>query len=369
MTSAIRTIHRRLLQTGMLRLRRLSDTPLVSYIRPTAVLILVTERCSARCVHCDIWKNRGREDSPTLAEWQKTIKDIRSWLGPIKVVLTGGEALMRPYTIQLAECARSAGLYTEVLTHGYWADQRKIEQLAMADPDLITISLDGIGATHGKIRGIPDFFDRTNTSIETLVRMRTAHRLKFRIRLKTVIMEHNLHELGKIAEFATRDGMEVFYQPIEQNYNTPADPQWYETSDNWPRDPDAAVRAVEELIRLKRKGLHIANRYAALEVMLPYFKHPDTLQAAVRAHTATERKQFCTALDMLQIQSNGDVTVCTSKPPIGNIRSQSIRTIWAQRSPWWHSGCCREEKPDENGTEARLVQLTPGDPAISRPVR
>ena len=44
------------------------------------------------------------------------------------------------------------------------------------------------------------------------------------IRLKTVIMEHNLNDVGKVARFARSHGLEVFYQPIEQNYNTPEDP-------------------------------------------------------------------------------------------------------------------------------------------------
>jgi len=47
--------------------------------------------------------------------------------------------------------------------------------------------------------------------------------LRYRILLKTVIMEQNLDELGAVARFATRRGWR-FLQPIEQNYNTAENP-------------------------------------------------------------------------------------------------------------------------------------------------
>src|ERR1035438_9506138 len=78
--------------------------------------------------------------------------------------------------------------------------------------------------------------------------------LRYRILLKTVIMEQNLDELGAVARFATRPGLAVFYQPIEQNYNTAENPKWFVTSPTWPRHPEAAVRAVLQLIQLKRDG-------------------------------------------------------------------------------------------------------------------
>jgi MoaA/NifB/PqqE/SkfB family radical SAM enzyme len=343
MSLITRMTHRRILQAVHSRLRYVAGGRFVQHVRPTAVALLLTERCNARCVHCDIWKNKGKEENPTAEEWRTLLSDIRRWLGPINVVFTGGEALLKPYTIELVTHANSLGLFTEVLTHGYWPDQKKIEQLAATNPWFITVSLDGIGETHATIRGFDNFFDRTNLTIETLRRVRTDQRLNYTIRIKTVIMDQNLEDLGRLAEFASRDGMEVFYQPIEQNYNTAEDLRWFETSPNWPRDPEKAVRAVEQLIILKRQGLQIANSIRQLEVMIPYFRNPMTLQRATRAHTATERRQFCAASYLLQIQANGDVTICCSKPPVGNIRRESIRNIWLQRPHWWEEGCCQQD--------------------------
>ncbi len=353
MPDFISRVRRRIYEGVNYRLRSFAGGRLAHLCRPTSVALLLTERCNARCVHCDIWKNQGKEDSPTTDEWSRFLREVRGWLGPISIVFTGGEALLKPNTVELAAYASSLGFCLEVLSHGYWDDQHKIQQLALANPSCITISLDGVGATHSRIRGREDFFEKTGKTIETLVQTRRARGLKYRIRLKTVIMDHNLEELGDIARFASRDGMEVFYQPIEQNYNTPVNARWYETSGNWPRDPGRAVGKVQELAGLKRQGLHIANTDAQLQAMVRYFEDPAGLRMATQAHVAHERKVQCSALGMLQVQSSGDVTICSSRPPVGNIRRGGIRRIWEERPRFWEAGCCMQEQ----------LGAAPGQPA------
>jgi MoaA/NifB/PqqE/SkfB family radical SAM enzyme len=309
--------------------------------RPISIVILLTELCNARCVHCDIWKNKGRETGPTFEQWKQVLSELRSWLGPVHVCFSGGEALLKLYTIDLVAYAREIGLFIEILTHGYWKDQTKIEKLAVARPSRVTVSLDGFGATHSRVRGKEDFFEVTRTSIDTLLRVREAAKLDYEIRLKTVVMSHNLDDLSRIAEFATRDGMHVFYQPIEQNYNTSEDPLWYKKTDNWPRDPERAVNAVESLIRLKRRGLHIDNSFAQLQAMIPYFRHPESLRVLTQAHMAHEKVPSCAALTTLQFQANGDVFVCTATDSVGNVLRDPIRKIWESRPHLWENGCCR----------------------------
>jgi len=331
------------------RLRLFAGGRFASRCRPTSVLMLITERCNARCCHCDIWQNRGKEDQPTLEQWKAALSDLRRWLGPIQVTLTGGEALLIPFTPELVQHGSSIGLLMEVLSHGYWRDQSRVEALALARPWRVTMSLDGLGERHSKIRGREEFFERSMTSFETLKRLRAERSLGYRVRFKTVVMRHNLDQLEPLARFATQDGVDIFYQPIEQNYNTPEDPEWFKHSDNWPEDPAEAVAGVSRLIELKRAGLHIANSYGQLEAMLPYFKDPAALRVSTQSHAAHERKLPCAALELIQVQSNGDVRVCDYRPPVGNIRQAPLSTIWNTRPAWWKSGCCLEERlqPEE----------------------
>ena len=349
----------RLNESVQYRLRALGRwKKLASYCRPVSPLILLTERCNARCVHCDIWKNRGKEDSPTLEQWKTLVEDLRRWLGPVQVVFTGGEALLKPFAPDLVAHASSLGLFVEHLTHGYWDDQSRVEKLALAKPWRITVSFDGLGETHSRIRGREKFFERTAETLRTLQRVRKEHNLGFAIRLKTVIMEHNLNDVCQVAHFAQQGGMHVFYQPIEQNYNTPEDAQWFQSSPNWPRDTARAAAVVQELIELKRRGLPIANSYKQLQVMIPYFHNPDALRVSTQSHRAHEHRAFCDALGMLQVQANGDVTVCTKRGPVGNIKDTPIRYIWEGRPAWWREGCCLESRYSA-GEKAALDLVSP----------
>jgi MoaA/NifB/PqqE/SkfB family radical SAM enzyme len=177
-----------------------------------------------------------------------------------------------------------------------------------------------------------------------LKKLREEKRLPYAIRLKTVVMSHNLHDVSNVARFAAEHGMEVFYQPIEQNYNTEEDTRWWEHTENWPKDTARAVAAVEELISLKRDGMPIANTLTQLEVMIPYFRNPDATRIAVQSHTSHERRQDCAALTMLQLQANGEVTVCNGAPRVGNIKDRPIREVWETRPRYWEKGCCLERR-------------------------
>jgi MoaA/NifB/PqqE/SkfB family radical SAM enzyme len=334
-------VYRRLYEGANHRLRSFTGGRLAHHCRPVSIMFLLTELCNARCVHCDIWKNKGPEDSPSEDQWLKVLDDLRTWLGPVSIVFTGGEALLRPYATKLAAHASSCGFSLEFLTHGYWKDQTRIAQLALARPAQITISVDGVGGVHSKIRGREDFFEHTNRTIETLVRLRTGDSsLGYRILLKTVIMQQNLGDLAEVARYATREGVAVFYQPIEQNYNTAEDPTWFAKSPTWPSDTGAAVRAIRELLQLKRDGLHIANTEEHFEAMIRYFQDPAGQQRLTQAHVAQQKRPLCAALTMLQLQSNGDVTICSHRPPVGNIKDSPVRQIWERRTRYWELGCC-----------------------------
>jgi len=340
----LNTVRRRLHEGISYRLRTFAGGRLSSHCRPTSIVLLLTERCNARCIHCDIWKNRGSEERPSLSQWQELLADLRTWLGPVKVTLSGGEALLNRDTIELLSFGSSLGLFMELLTHGFWEDQSKIERLALARPSRVTISLDGIGETHDQVRGRVGFAKKTARTIQTLKRVGKERGLGLGIRLKTVIMRQNLDDICQVARFAQQEGLEVFYQPIEQNYNTAEDPRWFAHGETWPSDTEKVVRVVKELRELKRQGLPIANSPTQLDAMIPYFVNPAESRVAIQSHSAHERRQVCSALTMLQFQANGEVVICNAQPAIGSIRTAPIREIWQNRPRWWEDGCCLERR-------------------------
>ena len=322
------------------RLRTFAGGRYAAACRPTSVSILLTERCNARCIHCDIWKNKGREESPGFEGWKTVLSDLRNWLGPVHVVITGGEALMHSYAVDLVTYGSQIGLFVELLSNGFWNDQSKFERIALAKPGRVTFSFDGMDEVHNLIRGRDNFFDKTTRCIQTLTKARRERGPHFTIRLKTVVMEQNLDELSKIAKYAGVNDLEVFYQPIEQNYNTPEDPTWFEKSETWPKNTERAVAAIEELIRLKQAGLPIVNSLNQLNAMIPYFQDPARWRLATQSHSAHEQIPLCSALTSLEIHADGGVSVCSRVRPIGNVKEKPIRQIWESRPRLWVDGCC-----------------------------
>jgi len=344
MSDRLGSARRRLYEGLNYRMRTWAGGRFASHCLPVSITVLLTENCNAKCLHCDIWKNKFKENL-TLEDWKKVFTDLRSWLGRVHVAISGGEALIKPFATDLVRHGSQSGLFVEILTHGYWEDQSKIERLALANPWKITVSLDGFGDTHTVVRGRPNFWERTSRSIETLKRLRRDRSLDYVIRFKNVIMSHNLTDTMRLAEFARQDGVEIFFQPIEQNYNTPDDTEWWLHSENWPLDTSCAVANVRRLIEMKQSGdSHIANSLEQLEAMIPYFENPETSRISMQTHSAHEARRSCNALTTLQLQSNGDVTVCTGAAPVGNIREKSIRDIWETRPRLWERGCCLEHR-------------------------
>ena len=88
--------YRRAYTAANYRLRTLSGGRWADRCRPTDIGFLMTNLCNAKCVHCDIWKNKGKDDTPTVEQYKATLNDMRSWLGPVHVFFSGGEALLRP---------------------------------------------------------------------------------------------------------------------------------------------------------------------------------------------------------------------------------------------------------------------------------
>ena len=359
---------RRVFQAANYRLRTFAGGRWADLCLPTDIGFLMTNLCNAKCVHCDIWKNKGKDDTPAVDQYKATLSELRSWLGPVPVFFSGGEALLRPYVPEVLGHAASIGLFAEILTHGYWDDQTRIEKVAQANPSRVTVSLDGIGEAHTLIRGKDKFWEKTTRTLDTLKRMRTEGRFQYAIRLKTVVMQQNLHDVANVARYAAEHGYEVFYQAVDQNYNTPENSRWFETSANWPKDPAHAVEAVRGLIALKKAGLPIRNSFHQLDTMIPYFRNPDSMRVSVQQHTAHLKHPVCAALTNIQVMPNGDVLACYGMPPIGNIRTAPIREIWRNRPQWWKGGCCLESRlsPAEAETRSLVMIGATGSQTLSR---
>lgn len=130
-----------------------------------------TTRCNFHCRHC------GSDCSILSREKDMPLEDFLSALDTIPedkrppefcVVLTGGEPLLRP---DLAECGREIarrGFAWSIVSNGWFYDEEMHARLMGAGLRAITVSLDGMEASHDWMRGVPGSFKHAVRAIKII---------------------------------------------------------------------------------------------------------------------------------------------------------------------------------------------------------
>src|SRR2546425_9713281 len=99
---------------------------------PTAPLALIAElthRCPLRCVYCsNPLELRARSEELSTETWVRAFEEAAQ-LGTLHLHLTGGEPLARSDLTPLVLAARSAGLYTNLITSGIGLNEKRLSSL------------------------------------------------------------------------------------------------------------------------------------------------------------------------------------------------------------------------------------------------
>lgn len=313
----------------------------LSLSRPTYICAKMTMRCNSRCIHCDIWKIDYNEKELTTEQWMATINLLHGWLGDFQMVITGGEALLRPDMLTIFRHAVGLGIHVELLTNGIMVNNELAESIVTAGIGQVTISYDGMNAaTHDRFRGAEGFHAATLSAIFAFTKYRKLHDRPLKILLKTVISRNNLLELGDIARFAESLAVNVRFQPIEENYAAKPEPEWYKKSDMWVDDIELLKSQIEVLRKMKTAGALIDNAVSEMESYVRYFEYPAELMADVQAHEVGRSQNRCsTAVSSFVISGNGDVRMCWMMDPIGNVAINNPKKIWSGRIRCWAQKC------------------------------
>jgi Fe-coproporphyrin III synthase len=117
------------------------------------VTLYLTERCNSRCVSCDYWRY-GKTDV-SVESVARLIPDLQELQTQV-VLVSGGEPLLHPNWIEIAELLRGAGLRLWLLTSGL--SLAKYANRVMQLFESVTVSLDAADAeSYMAIRGLDAF--------------------------------------------------------------------------------------------------------------------------------------------------------------------------------------------------------------------
>lgn len=164
------------------------------------VLVNVTNICNARCVFCNIWKNQEGPTSWLPVELLKSVKPIST------VSLAGGEPFLHEGIVDLVQVIHDNNPDAKIIfsSNGFRTDEivAKMEKILAIHPfTQVTISLDGPGKMHDRVRGIPGAWDKVNRTFDELGRIGVPYR-----NFCFTITEENYPHLPEVYAHAKKKG-------------------------------------------------------------------------------------------------------------------------------------------------------------------
>jgi len=192
--------------------------------KPRRMTINITRRCNGRCVMCPNWKEQHIEKELTPGE----IREVLS--NPLfdsleSVSLGGGEPTMREDLAEVTEIILESQPKIKVFditTNGLepLVVMQRVHDIIRLTVDsavefAVAVSLDGYGATHDKIRGVPNAFDKVTETIRLLKEL--SKEAPFSICLNCVVQPLNIGELPQLYGFAQEMELPIHFIPIYVN--------------------------------------------------------------------------------------------------------------------------------------------------------
>ncbi|MGM0578480.1 MAG: radical SAM/SPASM domain-containing protein [Myxococcota bacterium] len=155
---------------------------------PYRLEFITTFACESRCRTCNIWKRyieapEDRELELSVDDIVRTAASARRYVRWIS--LTGGEVTDRPdlphLVARLVSEMDGRLAMLQFTTNGIDPDRteamfREIARLTRGIPTYVSVSLDGLGRTYERVRGVPDGFRRVRRSMERLQRLSREER-------------------------------------------------------------------------------------------------------------------------------------------------------------------------------------------------
>jgi radical SAM protein with 4Fe4S-binding SPASM domain len=174
--------------------------------------IEVTNRCPLTCSHCynnlPMGDHAARRRELTLEQHKRIANEVVE-AGCLWMLYTGGEIFARPDFLDIYLNAKRAGLLITLFTNGVLINERIADTLAEWRPFGIEITLYGrTRETYEKLTGIPGSFDRCLRGIDLLLQRGLP------LKLKTVAVTVNKHEVMDMRDFAESLGCEFKFDPM-----------------------------------------------------------------------------------------------------------------------------------------------------------
>ena len=287
------------------------------------VFLFITSRCNSKCRTCFYHDKLNSNDDMTFDEIRRISESSPNF---DKLWLSGGEPFLRKELVEIIKLFydNNGVRVINLPTNGLLGETivSRVSRLLDHCPDLfvhLNFSLDGLGKTHDKVRGIPGNFTKTITTMMS-IKNKFKNNPRLLQNVATVITPDGYDELFDVGAYLLKKDLVAahFYEIVRGN---PRDPQ---TKTLTPGQIKALRVKVQPLIEKQADNLFkefsgLKKKIAKLFFM-GFIKFVNEIQDANYSGPSDWGMNCTAGKTTFVIDHNGDFRSCEMRPPIGNLR-------------------------------------------------
>jgi len=285
--------------------------------RPRYVVWEITLRCDQACRFCGTRAGRPAHDELSTEEALDVVRQLKE-MGTLELAMHGGEAYLRSDWLTIVRAVRDAGIDCTMVTGGRAIDAELARAAKEAGMHAVSISVDGLEATHDALRGLKG---SRASALRTMSELRDAG---VKIGCNTQLNQRNFRELPALAEELSRFPIYGWQVQLMVPMGRAAD-----SPDLW-LQPYDLLEVMPIVAETRRRCDELGIRLWPGNNVGYFGPHEHVLRGG---RTRSGYSSGCGGgVITLGIEANGDVKACSAMASTGfvagNVRTKSIREMW-----------------------------------------
>jgi Fe-coproporphyrin III synthase len=300
---------------------------IISY--PSFVTYIITWRCNAKCIMCDIWKKAkgyemGINEIDNIFKQLKTLDAVR---------ITGGEPFLRDDIADIVNViqTRNNPHIIHITTNGLLKDKMLVFFNRIKNPKNIhiKISINAFAKEHDKIMGFDGAFETALDTLKGLINLKDKYKFFLGVN-QTITTKESMQDYEKLKKICSDFNVSLFpvlayaktaiYSQEENLELFPKKKGEFKSFAHFSKDDleDTLKKLLEDARKNENFTERLIKKYyltGAYNRLILGKAYPSPKCAALKNH--------------LRILPNGDVPICLYNSHIvGNLCRQPFREIW-----------------------------------------
>jgi radical SAM protein with 4Fe4S-binding SPASM domain len=289
--------------------------------RPNHAVWEITLACDLACRHCGSRAGHARPDELSTEQCLDLVRQMAE-LGVREITLIGGEAYLREDWLEIVRAIRAHKMTPTITTGGRGIDETRARAAKEAGLLSVSVSIDGLEATHDRLRGLH------GSHASALAAMKHLQNAGVPTSVNTQINRLSMPELPDLLELIAANGAHTWQIQLTVPMGRAAD------------EPEVLLQPYD-LLALFPMLEKIRKRCDELKVRffpgnnVGYFgpHEPALRNHFIRGHATSCKAGQAT----LGIEADGTIKGCPSLSTAtwggGNIRDHALVQIWERAEP------------------------------------